>query len=96
MLIFILTITTQVNIYSKYVQVKIVYIIENTTFSDQDFSWEDGVEEEAVENLLRLIGKDMHSRNPCLLRGGDVNVVDLIRSRNEKKLKEKYAREKDH
>ncbi|CAN6818172.1 unnamed protein product [Brassica oleracea] len=48
---------------------KFVSIIENTTFSDQDSSWDDEVEDEAVDNMLCIIGKDMHSRNPCLLGG---------------------------
>ncbi|KAL0679327.1 hypothetical protein Bca4012_007308 [Brassica carinata] len=53
----------QVNSYTKYFQAKFVSIIENTTFSDQDSSWDD----EAGYNMLCIIGKDMHSRNPCLL-----------------------------
>lgn len=67
-------------------------MVVDTTHTEEELLWEDEVNDEAVDNLVRLI-QEGHRFNKSMFRGG-ITAADLARMRAERKQKEKEAKDK--
>lgn len=73
-------------------QVDLISMYEDTTHSPHDLLWDDEVEDDTVDNMVRLI-QESKEFNKSMFVGG-LTGVDLARIRADKKQKEKEAKEK--
>lgn len=68
-------------------------MIEDTTHSRNQLEWDDEIDDETVDNLVRLIQNGKVVFNKAMFVGG-LTGVDLSRMRAEKKQKEKECKDK--
>ncbi|CAN6995459.1 unnamed protein product [Brassica oleracea var. botrytis] len=73
-------------------QVEVISMLQEPTMGETDFGWDDEVEDDLVDNMVRLI-EEKHIFKKSMFVGG-TTASDLSRMKLEKKQKDNEAKEK--
>ncbi|XP_013624020.1 PREDICTED: uncharacterized protein LOC106329989 [Brassica oleracea var. oleracea] len=84
---------THVRDLDEETKTEVISMIEDTTHSRNQLEWDDEIDDETVDNLVRLIQNGKVVFNKAMFVGG-LTGVDLSRMRAEKKQKEKEGKDK--